>query len=76
MLEHQSYPTPESFQPLLGDKIYEIVLDRRPDYSEGLSWGPKAKSRKRGSSSSSSYEQDMHAREVSELRASVKMLND
>ena len=45
MLELQSQPTPEGSQPLSGDEICETVLDKRPGYSKGLSWGPRSKSR-------------------------------
>ncbi|TYK11769.1 CACTA en-spm transposon protein [Cucumis melo var. makuwa] len=39
--------------PLSGDEICDQVLDRRPGYSKGLSWGPKPKARKTTSASSS-----------------------
>ncbi|TYK24203.1 CACTA en-spm transposon protein [Cucumis melo var. makuwa] len=58
-------------QPLSVNKIFKTILDRRPDYSKGLRWGPKPKSRNKGSNSSSSS-QEMHSREVSELRASLE----
>ncbi|KAA0062096.1 uncharacterized protein E5676_scaffold143G001420 [Cucumis melo var. makuwa] len=40
MLELLSQPTLKSSQPLSRDKISKAVLDRRPDYSKGLGWGP------------------------------------
>ncbi|KAA0047493.1 cytochrome P450 CYP82D47-like [Cucumis melo var. makuwa] len=53
-LELQSQPTLESSQPLLRDKICEMVLDRRLGYSKGLGWGPKPKSRMTTNASSAS----------------------
>ncbi|KAA0049780.1 CACTA en-spm transposon protein [Cucumis melo var. makuwa] len=41
-------------QPLSRDEICETILDRQSSYSKGLGWGPKPKSRKTASISSSS----------------------
>ncbi|KAA0045339.1 CACTA en-spm transposon protein [Cucumis melo var. makuwa] len=71
MLELQSQLTPEGSRPLSEDEICETVLGRQPDYSKSLGWSPKPKSRNSGNSSSSSYSQEMHYREVSELRVSL-----
>ncbi|KAA0062540.1 uncharacterized protein E6C27_scaffold79G00130 [Cucumis melo var. makuwa] len=46
MLELKSQPTPESSQPLSKDEICKTILGMRPDYSKGLGYGPKLKSRK------------------------------
>ncbi|TYK28759.1 uncharacterized protein E5676_scaffold403G001140 [Cucumis melo var. makuwa] len=46
MLELRSQPTPESSQPLSKDEICKTILGMRPDYSKGLGYGPKLKSRK------------------------------
>ncbi|KAA0026083.1 CACTA en-spm transposon protein [Cucumis melo var. makuwa] len=52
MLELQSQPTPEDTQPLLGNEVCKTMLDRRPDYSKGIGWGPKPKARKTANASS------------------------
>ena len=70
MMELQSQPTLEGSQPLSGDEICETTLGRQPGYSKGLGWSPRPKSRKTANSfSSSSYEQEMQAREVTKLKA-------
>ena len=75
MLELQSPPTPEGYQPLSGDEKYETIFSRQSCYSKGLGWGPKPKSRKSTAfNSSSTYEQEMYSREVSEHRLVLKML--
>lgn len=72
MLELLLVPTLEGSQPLSGDEICETVLGRRPGYSKGLDWGPKPKSRKDGSSASNLVSQEIHDREVMELRNIVE----
>ncbi|KAA0055005.1 Transposase, Ptta/En/Spm, plant [Cucumis melo var. makuwa] len=72
MLEFQSQPTSEGSQPLSKDKICEIVLGKRSGYLKSLGRGPKPKSQKTGRSSSSSYSQEMHSREITELRSSLE----
>ncbi|KAA0067874.1 NBS-LRR type resistance protein [Cucumis melo var. makuwa] len=70
MLELQSQPTLEGSQPPTRNEICEAVSGRRPGYSKGLGWSPRPKSLKAaGSSLSSSYEQEMHVREVTKLKA-------
>ncbi|KAA0047459.1 CACTA en-spm transposon protein [Cucumis melo var. makuwa] len=41
-----SPPTLEGTQPLSGDEICKMVLDRRSNYSKDLGWGPKTKARR------------------------------
>ncbi|XP_031737881.1 uncharacterized protein LOC116402552 [Cucumis sativus] len=72
MLELLLVPTLEGSQPLSGDEICETVLGRRPGYSKDLDWGPKPKSRKDGSSASNLVSQEIHDREVMELRNTVE----
>ncbi|KAA0046537.1 hypothetical protein E5676_scaffold403G00410 [Cucumis melo var. makuwa] len=72
MLELQFQTTSKGSQPLSRDEICETILGRQLGYSKGFGWGPKPKSQKAGSSSLSSYEQEMHSREVRELRASFE----
>ncbi|TYK08227.1 CACTA en-spm transposon protein [Cucumis melo var. makuwa] len=68
---NKSQPSLEGLQPSSGDEICETVLGRRPGYSKSLGWGPKPKSRKSTTSSSSSSYDEMHSREISELKASL-----
>ncbi|KAA0041950.1 uncharacterized protein E5676_scaffold306G001610 [Cucumis melo var. makuwa] len=58
-------PTHPNSQPLSGHEIRGTILGRRSAYLKCLGWGSKLRSRKTASSSSSlSYEQEMHTREV------------
>ena len=75
MLELHFQPVVEGSQPFSRDEICETVLGRWPGYSKDLGWGPKPKSWKSTSvNSSSTYEQEMHSREVNEL-ASLENAN-
>ncbi|KAA0063760.1 CACTA en-spm transposon protein [Cucumis melo var. makuwa] len=67
-----SQPTPEGSQSLSGDKMCETIWSRRSDYSKGLGWDSKPKSRKSTSSYSSSYPQETHPKEVNKLSSSFE----
>ena len=77
MLELQSQPTLEASQPLSGNEICEAVLGRQLGYSKGIGWGPWKKFRNiADNSSSTSYEREMHTREVIELEARIEEVTE
>ena len=50
----------------------ETILSRLLSYSKGFGWGPKPKSQKSDNIYSTLHLQEMHYREVSELKASLE----
>ena len=74
MLELSSVPLLEGFQPLSRDEIGEIVLSWRPDYSKCLGWSHKPNLGKSGSNSLSLMSQEIHDREVRELKANLTLV--